>query len=376
VIGPGSRFRRVVRGAIRRLLGVPRIRAIVAAELAADRRVGEPRRASPVAPTVHPVLPPTFTDERGIAHPLDPTLRDRLKPGWPVMIDPVAAARPPDDAWLRARATKATTIAADVARTLARVGGGEVTGRILEFGCFDGAVAQAFAALPGTSVVASDLSRYYVVQRPDEPSEAELAAEDDRLTELRRRAAAAGGWVMDRVTFVEDDITRSALEPGSFDLIVSFEVLEHVARPADTFQAIARLLRPGGVTYHDYNPFFSQIGGHSLLTLDFPWGHARLSPDDLGRYLREVRPGEAEQATRFATESLNRMTHADLRDAIAGAGLELLAFVPWPERRLLPELDAATLDEVRRSHPRVTLEDLLATYVTVVARRPLDGAAT
>jgi len=348
------------------------LRAIVTAELAADQRSAD-RRARELASRTTVVLPPTFTDEHGVAHPLDPSLRDRLKPGWRQMLDPVDAMRPPDDAWLRGRATRAVGIVADVERALAMDGHQRIAGRILEFGCYEGTVAQAFAALPDTSVVASDLARYYVIQRPDAPHEAAVAAEADRLATLRDRAATAGGWASGRVTFVEDDITRSVLEPASFDLILSFEVLEHVADPLDTFTAIARLLRPGGVTYHDYNPFFSQIGGHSLVTLDFPWGHARLSPGDLLRYLREVRPAEAEQAARFASENLNRMTHADLRDAIATAGLELVAFQPWPERRLLKELDAAALDEVQRQHPRATLEDLLATYVTVVARKPGPG---
>jgi SAM-dependent methyltransferase len=147
------------------------------------------------------------------------------------------------------------------------------------------------------------------------------------------------------VTFVEDDITASTLEPATFDLIVSFEVLEHVARPADAFAAMARLLRPGGVMFHDYNPFFSTIGGHSLSTLDLPWGHARLSDDDVERYLREMRPAEVEQALRFYRDSLNRMTLADLRDAIAGAGLESVAIIPWHQRSLLAR-------QPRRSSPR------------------------
>ena len=59
------------------------------------------------------------------------------------------------------------------------------------------------------------------------------------------------------MTFVEDDITTSSLERGSFDAIVRFEVLEHLANPLDGVAAMARLLRPGGVLYHDYNPFFA-----------------------------------------------------------------------------------------------------------------------
>jgi SAM-dependent methyltransferase len=98
------------------------------------------------------------------------------------------------------------------------------------------------------------------------------------------------------------------LEPDSFDAIVSFEVLEHLRRPAAAFAAMRGLLRPGGVAYHDYNPFFSLFGGHSLCTHDFPWGHARLDHGDVERYLAERRPEAAAQTLRFFDESLNRMT--------------------------------------------------------------------
>jgi hypothetical protein len=124
------------------------------------------------------------------------------------------------------------------------------------------------------------------------------------------------------------------------------------------------------VTYHDYNPFFSVNGGHSLVTLDVPWGHARLDGEDVERYLREIRPDEAEQALRFYRQSLNRMTLADIRGCLDGAGLELLALVPWHERRLVEQLPAGVLAEVTAAYPSATASDLLATFVTVVARRP------
>lgn len=244
-----------------------------------------------------------------------------------------------------------------------------LTGRILEIGCYDGAVAFELARADGTEMIASDLARYYVTQRPGQIA-GDLEAEQVRLATIRERAARVAGVDAGRVTFVEDDITASALEPGSLDAIVSFEVLEHVSHPGEAFAAMARLLRPGGVMYHDYNPFFSAIGGHSLVTLDVPWGHARLEPDDVERYLHEIRPTEADQALRFYRDSLNRMTLADLRAAIAAADLDLVALVPWYQRALLADISPQVLAEVRRNYATATIEDLLATFVAVVARRP------
>jgi SAM-dependent methyltransferase len=250
------------------------------------------------------------------------------------------------------------------------VAGAPLGGRILEVGCHDGAVAHQLSRQPGNRVVGSDMARYYLVQGAEESSGEALEGQQAQLAELRARARSFAGPDVGRVEFVEDDITVSNLESASFDAIVSFEVLEHVGRPADAFASMARLLKPGGIAYHDYNPFFSSNGGHSLVTLDFPWGHARLDEADVERYLGELRPTETDQGLRFYRESLNRMTIADLRQAVEGAGLELLAVIPWTDRKLVQHLGSSVLGEVRRSYPTATTADLLATFVAVIARRP------
>jgi SAM-dependent methyltransferase len=353
-------IKRGIRSAIRLVLRPERVRRLVRAELEGPR--------SPKSLGQGPAG--EFVDRHGTSHELDPALRDRLKPGWQSMLDPDAASQLPSDAALADRATKAATLVREAERLVVSVAGRPLAGRILEIGCYDGAVAFELAKRPASTVVASDLARYYVVQRPGEPVESDVAAQAAILGTIRERARAIAGIGPGIVRFVEDDITTSKLEPASFDVIVSFEVLEHVQRPVDAFSAMARLLKPGGVAYHDYNPFFSAKGGHSLCTLDFAWGHARLDAADFERYLRELRPAEVDQALRFYHESLNRMTIADLRSAVAAAGLELLMLLPWSERLLVGRLEPGIIDEVRRNHPTATTEDLLATLVGVILRRP------
>ena len=359
--GPLRLVKRAARAAVRAGLSIAPLRRVIKGEL--DRA---DRAAEPAAPTA---IPP-FRDRHGTVHPLDPTLRDRLKPNWRTMCDPATAAAQPTDDVLRWRVRKAAKSVIELERVLALTADVSPTGRILEIGCYDGSAAFELSRRPGTTVVGSDLARYYVAQRPGQPEAEAVAAEEANLASMRERARRVADVAVGRVEFVEDDITASTLEPASIDLIVSFEVLEHVARPPDAFAAMARLLRPGGLMYHDYNPFFSSIGGHSLVTLDMPWGHARLDDGDVGRYLAEVRPTEADQALRFFQDSLNRMTLADLRADIDAAGLELLAVIPWYQRALLPTATPQVLAEVRRNHPSATLDDLLATFVVVVARRP------
>jgi 2-polyprenyl-3-methyl-5-hydroxy-6-metoxy-1,4-benzoquinol methylase len=353
-------WKRPIRAVVRRGLDNGRIRSVVEGELKARRR---PPAAAMLDAGV-------FVDRHGTSHRLDGTHRDRLKPGWRSLVDPEAACQPPTDEVVLTRARKSAKTVDEASTILTATAGVPLTGRLLEVGCYDGAIAFRLAQRPDTTVVASDLARYYVVQRPGEPSDANLESELAALDAIRERARLAAGAAPGSVEFVEDDISATGLEPASFDAIVSFEVLEHVRRVDEAFAAMHRLLRPGGVGYHEYNPFFSLIGGHSLCTLDFAWGHARLDATDFERYLRERRPDALVQALRFYSESLNRMTLADLRRAVEDAGLELVSLVPWSDRALVGRLGRDVLAEVRRAYPTATLEDLLATFVSVVVRRP------
>jgi 2-polyprenyl-3-methyl-5-hydroxy-6-metoxy-1,4-benzoquinol methylase len=361
-------WKRGIRAAVRRALDQRRIRALVEADLANRRGRSKADPATP--PAKSSVGPGVFVDRFGTGHPLDPGLRDRLKPQWRTMFDPVARTQPFSDAVLQSRAAKAERTVAESSALVASVAGMPLGGRILEVGCHDGAVAHQLSRQPGNVVVASDMARYYLVPGSDESSGDELEMQQVKLAELRARAGSFAGPDVGRVEFVEDDITATNLAPVSFDAIVSFEVLEHVASPAAAFASMARLLKPGGIAYHDYNPFFSSNGGHSLCTLDFPWGHARLDDADFERYLREIRPSETDEALRFYLESLNRMTMADLRAAVDAAGLELLEIIPWTDRKLAPDLSESVVAEVRRSYPAATAADLLATFVAVIARMP------
>ena len=366
----GSGLRRLVRLAVR---PAP-IRRIIEGALrdSGARPTAQTSVGRTAAPAARSILPKeTFVDRHGTTHRLDPELRDRLKPGWRTMLDPEALSTPPTDAALREKAKKVGTPVAEANALLSVTTGRTLTGRILEIGCYDGSAAFAMAAESGADVVGSDLARYYLYQRPgDVPSADDIERQQGVLAELRERARIVAGIQPGRVSFVEDDITGSTLEPGTFDVIVSFEVLEHLLDPGAGFAAMARLLKPGGVMYHDYNPFFAVNGGHSLVTLDFPWGHVRLDDGDVERYVREIRPDEVDQALRFYRESLNRMTRADLTAALDAAGLETMAILPWTQRSLIPQLTPAILAEVQHTYPSVRPEELLHTFVGVVARKP------
>lgn len=159
--------------------------------------------------------------------------------------------------------------------------------------------------------------------------------------------------------------------PGvSFDLVCSWDVLEHVRDPRRAFAETARLLRPGGLAFHEYNPFFAPDGGHSHCTLDFPWGHARLSEADFLRYLAEVRPGETEVAGRFYRFNLNRMTLAECAGHARAAGLETLVLAATPDEGPLATVSPEIARQVSAWYPSATVHDLAVPAVRLLLRRP------
>lgn len=102
-------------------------------------------------------------------------------------------------------------------------------GRALEVGPGSGVYLPLLSEL-FESVVASDVEREFLQLAPELPN----------------------------LELVEDDIQETRLEPGSFDLVLMSEVIEHLPQPDRALAGVRRLLRPGGVlilsTPQPYSP--------------------------------------------------------------------------------------------------------------------------
>jgi SAM-dependent methyltransferase len=126
---------------------------------------------------------------------------------------------PPRDSLgsLRARAGRS-----EFARLLDRAIPGDA--RVIEVGCGTGQMSL-FLATADRQVVGADLTR----------------------ASLELGAAAARRFGVQQVRFVETDLRRAGLREGAFDVVYSSGVLHHTPDPRASFEALARLARPGGV---------------------------------------------------------------------------------------------------------------------------------
>jgi SAM-dependent methyltransferase len=148
----------------------------------------------------------------------------------------------------------------------------EAPGRALEIGCGPGWILKTLAR-HGWTVVG--------VERGDEQ-----ARQTARVTGLD-----VSGGPIERIG-----------PDASFDLIVMFQVLEHVTDPLGMLAQCRRLLRPGGVLIVSCPNFASwgaAFGGSHWFHLDVPRHLFHFSPGSLGAYLR--REGWRVERTSFVS---------------------------------------------------------------------------
>jgi SAM-dependent methyltransferase len=118
-------------------------------------------------------------------------------------------------------------------------GGLRLAGRVLDNGCGPGGTALSFAE-EAAFVVGLDL--------------------DARFREAGIRLAREKG--IDNAAFMQADGSRLPFSDGSFDLVLSHSVIEHVVEAKRYFEECFRVLRPGGGLYLSTQPFLSLTGCH------------------------------------------------------------------------------------------------------------------
>jgi SAM-dependent methyltransferase len=168
---------------------------------------------------------------------------------------------------------------------------------------------------------------------------AALAREHARVVGLDRIRPDAGA--RGRAHFVRADLRGIPLAPGSFELVVSFQVIEHLEDPSFYLAAIAALLAPGGTAL---------ITTPNVLTSD------GVNP----YHVHEYAAGELEQTLR------RHFDEVELRGVGANESVRAYLAARSARIRRIMRLDPLGL---RRLLPRAALEWLFARFALLVRRR-------
>ena len=178
--------------------------------------------------------------------------------------------------------------------------------RIVEIGCGTGQMCL-YLARADRVVIGADLARASLVVG----------------------AAAARRFGLDRVQFVETDLQRPGLKPGSFDVVYSSGVLHHTPSPRASFARIAQLARPGGlIVVGVYNAIArlpsrlrrlaGRLSGFRLVPFDPVLSDRRADPARRTAWLRD----------QYRHPEEHRHTLAEVQRWFADNGIEYLRTYP------------------------------------------------
>ena len=315
------------------------------------------------------VVKGVFTDSKGVDHELYEGLRTKLKPGWE-QIFKQEGKRFDKSAQRIDEIVQNEKISVERMEAIINLySSGIKDSKVLEIGCHAGGASYSFAEKGADEVIGTEFSGYKVESvNNDKYENNELIKVNEELNDLR-------GLVKEKfkntsnVSFLDDDICNSKIEQNSFDLICSWDVLEHLHDPLKALQNISSLLNDTGIAVHEYNPFHSLIGGHSACTIDFPWGHVILNDNDFLSFNEKHQPEKLNTAMSFYNNGLNRMTIKDLKDYCAEANLEILSLIKYPKEQDLRMLDKKTLKRAVENYPSLEMNDLITYRVIVVLRK-------
>ena len=251
--------------------------------------------------------------------------------------------------------------------------------KVLEIGHYDGALTYAIADLGASCVDAIDLPDYYLRQSGDkeinDSSLREASSWLKKLTVLTREEFAGKNIetfseLSNKCNFINADV-KDYSAPNTYDFIISYVTLEHIKELKEAIKKMYLNLKSGGYAFHAYTPFFAVDGGHSLCTLDFPWGHVRLSEEDIQRYILQFRPKEYILSKEFLNNNLNRITVNDLTTFCESAGFEIIQMIKWVDRNDFDSLEESIMKQALSLYPTVKIEDLISNSIWILLKKPV-----
>ncbi|MDE2471489.1 MAG: class I SAM-dependent methyltransferase, partial [Bradyrhizobium sp.] len=133
--------------------------------------------------------------------------------------------------------------------------------RVVDFGCNDGALSSRYLKEGAREVIGLDI--------------------DAKALE-RARLLRPG------CTFLQSGVDSLPLPDASVDLIVSFDVFEHVEKPEPILAEMRRVLAPGGQVVIGTIGWWMPFAPHLWATMPVPWAHVLTSERSLLRACRRV----------------------------------------------------------------------------------------
>lgn len=190
-------------------------------------------------------------------------------------------------------------------------------GRVLDVGCGDGITDLGI------------MLRY----QPQELIGIDPFKGYERLGEVLAANQLGSLTIPDNLKFMDADANALPFPDNSFDALISWGSVEHMAGGYDkAMLEMRRVLKPGGLLFIAPGLYFSNIGHHLTEFSDEPFVHLNKTEDELRELVLNTRPKYMDRAGEFSPpaqfwqwyKELNKITVAGFE-----AKLRALNFEPW-----------------------------------------------
>lgn len=238
---------------------------------------------------------------------------------------------------------------------------------ILEIGCYSGAFASAIAnecnhltAIDSTQLIAGSNDKKLIEQ-----TQIYLNHIRGEMWNYFNQSPPAKSVPRSRLAYHDCKLQDFSCEK-EWDIIVSFDVLEHVLDIDSFLKKCKKVLKKKGILITFYHPFFCETGAHFDRT-SIPWGHCALKTEELDRYYEEFESIEAKIAKKSLRVACNRLTRRGFHDLAIRHKFDIIEDCPIKLRSMegIPEGYVSMAQEI---YPDISMYDFLAEYCLVVLK--------
>jgi ubiquinone/menaquinone biosynthesis C-methylase UbiE len=239
---------------------------------------------------------------------------------------------------------------------------------VLDVGAGKGWSTALLAARTGARVLGVDLHQYDAVT--GDSFRGELVCRLRRhlpvlLQELGFERFQQLEQVVERCAFFTMNAQDLLFREGMFDFVFSLNALERIPYPGRVLQEIARVLKPGGTVFLQFNGLYFSDAGHHLYGLtDRPWIHLLHERAEIKQIIREA--GKAPNKVDHILDTLNGYSVRQYLELFAQSDLEVLDQQLHKGFAMGGSEASETFTRLRVHYPE---EDLTTSGMTVILRK-------
>lgn len=215
---------------------------------------------------------------------------------------------------------------------------------ILDIGCGLGANLAFLCDLGARSVTGLDIS------------EAQLQRTKCIFGESHPKFAA-------KVQFVTSDAARMPFPDNHFDVLVAADTFEHIFDLREALEESSRVLKPNGVLYAYFPPFYAPWGAHMVNWINLPWCQIPFSEKTILKVARRLE-AEGKAANRYLPDE----TRLSLGDG------EVIPFVNHITLRhfktIVSTIPDLKIDQEKLLPPNWRTQDRISNTLDVITKIP------